>query len=70
MQTGVLYLTNERKLLFFLSALYHYGINEKSEIDTLNNPATPSLSKTQMLAPGYQMQLGFRDCQDLTQKKV
>lgn len=26
-------------------------------MDTLNNPVTPSLSRTQMLAPGYEMQL-------------
>lgn len=68
-QIGALYLTNKKKLLFFLSALYYYGINEKSDIDTLNNPATSFLSGAQMFAPGYKMQLSVRDCQDLTQKK-
>lgn len=34
MQPGILYLTTEKKLLFFLGALYYYGINEKSDTDT------------------------------------
>lgn len=69
MQTGILYITIQKKLCVFCVCVcfcccyfvlfcfvlfqYNYGIKEKPDTDTLDNPATTSHSRTQTLAPGY-----------------